>query len=147
MMEEERPEYVTDELLEYLDELRASGAVNMFGAGTYLRKEFALSRNESSIALGYWFSERVSKMAAYAPGPMEGDKEGCRSIVKQAKIATAIALTTLAVLLIGACQPPCDPSTQPCDVDLSTRNQVEFNPPPDMHFCVYGAELVPCDEE
>ena len=57
----ERPEYATDELLEYSDELRLSGVVNMNHAGTYLRKEFALSRNESSIALGYWmktFNER-----------------------------------------------------------------------------------------
>lgn len=57
----ERPEYATDELLEYLDELRISGVTNMFGAGAYLREEFALSRNEANIALAYWmttFAER-----------------------------------------------------------------------------------------
>lgn len=35
-----RPEFITDEMLEYLDDLRESGATNMFGAGSYLESEF-----------------------------------------------------------------------------------------------------------
>lgn len=60
----ERPEKVTDEILEYLDELRESGETNMFGAGPYLVREFGLSRQESHDGLAYWmktFEERHSE--------------------------------------------------------------------------------------
>lgn len=60
----ERPEIVTDDHLEYLDELRESGVTNMFGAGTYLIEEFGINRNDASTILSYWmqsFSERHSK--------------------------------------------------------------------------------------
>lgn len=45
-------------------------------------------------------------MAAYAPGPMEGDKEGCKSIiVKQAKEFAVVAVTafvfTICLVLAG----------------------------------------------
>lgn len=43
----ERPAIVTDEHLEYLDELRESGVTNMYGAGPYLVREFGVTRNES----------------------------------------------------------------------------------------------------
>lgn len=36
----ERPEFCTDEMLVYLDELRESGVVNMFGAGPFVDAEF-----------------------------------------------------------------------------------------------------------
>lgn len=36
----ERPEFCTDEMLEFLDELRKDGATNMFGAGPYLEEGF-----------------------------------------------------------------------------------------------------------
>lgn len=49
-----RPEIVTDEMLEYLDRLRKSGVTNMFGAGSYLRDEFGMSKNDSHKVLGYW---------------------------------------------------------------------------------------------
>ena len=57
----ERSEIVTDEHLQYLDELRASGDTNMYGAGPYLVREFSVTRGESHKILGYWmksFSER-----------------------------------------------------------------------------------------
>ena len=50
----ERPEIVTDEHLTFLDELRESGATNMFGAGLYLQNEFGLGRNEAGEILNYW---------------------------------------------------------------------------------------------
>ena len=57
-----RPAIVTDERLEYLDDLRESGITNMFGARPYLQDAFpALSEGEASEVLGYWmksFSER-----------------------------------------------------------------------------------------
>lgn len=49
-----RPSFVTDEHLIYLDDLRASGATNMFGAGPYLIREFGLSRAKSHKVLTYW---------------------------------------------------------------------------------------------
>lgn len=46
------------EYFEYLDELRESGETNMFGAGTYLRKEYAgMSTLESDAVLSAWMSQ------------------------------------------------------------------------------------------
>jgi uncharacterized protein YciI len=56
-----KPDFVTDEHLEYLDELRKSGSVNMFGARPYVEEEFDISPNEATEILTYWmqtFSER-----------------------------------------------------------------------------------------
>ena len=58
----ERPSIVQDVHLTYLDDLRESGATNMYGAGQYLFATFSeLERGQDSIILGYWmesFSER-----------------------------------------------------------------------------------------
>jgi hypothetical protein len=58
----ERPAIVTDEHLEFLDDLRESGVTNMWGAGSYLRRRFRkLTEEQSSVVLAYWmrsFSER-----------------------------------------------------------------------------------------
>jgi len=58
----DRPTYLTDEHLEYLDTLRESGVTNMYGAQPYLRDEYPkLNRNEATKVLLYWmktFSER-----------------------------------------------------------------------------------------
>lgn len=61
---EVRPEEATDEVLEYLDDLRDSGVTNMFGAGAYLREDFGYSVNQSMSALAYWmhtFGDRHPK--------------------------------------------------------------------------------------
>lgn len=50
----ERPTEVKDEHLEYLDKLRDSGETNMFGAGTYLMRRFALNSGEAKTILLYW---------------------------------------------------------------------------------------------
>ena len=42
------------ELLEYLDELRESGQTNMYGAGTYLRDDYGLTRKLAGDVIGYW---------------------------------------------------------------------------------------------
>ncbi len=49
-----RPENVTDEHLEYLDDLRESGETNMFGANPYVQREFGLTRAEASPIVSYW---------------------------------------------------------------------------------------------
>ena len=58
----ERPSFVTDDHLEYLDLLRESGATNMLGARPYLKKEFKIKDDDQAAAiLTYWmksFSER-----------------------------------------------------------------------------------------
>lgn len=50
----ERPEFVEDEHLLYLDELRETGVTNMFGAAPYLREMFDLNKAEARQTLGYW---------------------------------------------------------------------------------------------
>jgi uncharacterized protein YciI len=58
----ERPSYVTEEHLEYLDDLRESGATNMYGARPYVEEEFPeLTSAEAAGVLSYWmksFGER-----------------------------------------------------------------------------------------
>jgi hypothetical protein len=53
-MEEPRPEFVTDEHLQFLDDLRESGETNMFGAAPYLSDVFELSKQEARKVLTYW---------------------------------------------------------------------------------------------
>ena len=48
-------------VFEYLDELRESGVVNMFGAGTYVMEEYDLTKQEAREYVTDWirtFSER-----------------------------------------------------------------------------------------
>ncbi len=58
----EKPEILKEEHLEYLDELRDSGATNMFGARSYLMAVYDdLTEKEAGDILSYWmktFSER-----------------------------------------------------------------------------------------
>jgi len=61
----ERPEFVKEEHLVFLDNLRDSGATNMYGATPYIKDEYPeLSRKEGKDLLLYWmksFSERNPK--------------------------------------------------------------------------------------
>jgi hypothetical protein len=60
-MKSERPEFVTDEHLEYLDGLRESGVTNMFGAAPYVADAFDLDIRRAREVLQYWmetFSDR-----------------------------------------------------------------------------------------
>jgi len=57
----ERPEGLDDEHLEYLDDLRESGATNMLGAATYLADAYDLDNATARTYLQYWmrtFGER-----------------------------------------------------------------------------------------
>lgn len=57
-----KPEYLKEEHLEYLDDLREFGITNMFGATPYLQDEYPdLEKKDASKILQYWmktFSER-----------------------------------------------------------------------------------------
>lgn len=60
----ERPEGLTDEHLDYLDDLRLSGVTNMFGAAPYLADAFDIDTSTARTYLSYWmrtFSERHGK--------------------------------------------------------------------------------------
>ena len=48
---------MNNEYYEYLDALRESGVVNMFGAGAYLQDEFGLSRSEARTILIAWMEQ------------------------------------------------------------------------------------------
>jgi len=57
-----RPDYVKEEHLIYLDELRESGVANMFGARPYLIEEFGSESKVAGNILMYWmktFGKRV----------------------------------------------------------------------------------------
>jgi hypothetical protein len=57
-----KPDFVTDEHLEYLDKLRESGVTNMFFATEFIIEEFPeLSNEDAGQVLMYWmrsFGER-----------------------------------------------------------------------------------------
>lgn len=51
----ERLDFVCDEHLGYLDELRESGETNMYGARAYLLREFPeLNKDDAGAILSYW---------------------------------------------------------------------------------------------
>jgi hypothetical protein len=57
----DKPDFVTEEHLEYLDDLRESGITNMFGAAPYVQEEFGLTLKKARSVLTYWmrtFGER-----------------------------------------------------------------------------------------
>jgi len=58
----EKPQYLLNEHLEYLDELRESGDTNMYGAKPFLMDEYPdLGKKEAGQITSYWmktFSER-----------------------------------------------------------------------------------------
>ena len=54
------------EMFEYLDDLRASGETNMYGAAPYLQDEFGLDRREARAVLQRWmqtFEDRHPRKA------------------------------------------------------------------------------------
>jgi len=63
----EKPEGLTDDHLEYLDDLRESGITNMYGASPYLASAFDLDGDTARKYLSYWmrtFSEQHPRRAA-----------------------------------------------------------------------------------
>ena len=57
----EKPEGMTEEHFEYLDDLRESGRTNMYGAGSYLEQAFSLEPRTATKYVAHWmetFGER-----------------------------------------------------------------------------------------
>lgn len=53
-----------EEVFRFLDSVRESGAINMFGAAPYVQESFDVSRNEAKTLLLEWmdtFAERMKK--------------------------------------------------------------------------------------
>lgn len=50
----DRPEVVTDVMLHWLDSIRDSGSINMFGVTPYVQEMFDVSRSEASTIVQYW---------------------------------------------------------------------------------------------
>ena len=48
---------MNNEYYGYLDALRESGVVNMFGAGAYLEDQFGLSKSEARTILIAWMGQ------------------------------------------------------------------------------------------
>lgn len=46
-----------DDIRDYLNTLRESGATNMFGAGPYLERDFGLNRFDARAALTWWMGQ------------------------------------------------------------------------------------------
>lgn len=54
MPKKEKPEYLEEEHLEYLDLLRESGVTNMFVAPIYLQAEYHLTISNAEEIFMYW---------------------------------------------------------------------------------------------
>lgn len=54
MNDVECPDFVTDEMLEYLDDLRESGRTNMWGASPYVGAQFGLTIKNADQVVFYW---------------------------------------------------------------------------------------------
>lgn len=64
-----RPDFLTDEHLEYLDNLRESGVTNMFGARPYVARAFPdLTQEQAGKVLGYWMDTFSERQALRVPG-------------------------------------------------------------------------------
>jgi hypothetical protein len=53
---------MNEEYYDYLNDLRESGAVNMFGAGVYLQERFGISRYEAKVILLAWMEQYKSEV-------------------------------------------------------------------------------------
>ena len=54
MQPDQRPDFITDDMLTYLDRLRASGKINMFGAAPHVEQTFKLSIRQARQVTAYW---------------------------------------------------------------------------------------------
>lgn len=55
------------EVFEYLDDLRESGQMNMFGAGPYVQRKFSRTRREAQALVVEWmttFGERHAELSS-----------------------------------------------------------------------------------
>jgi len=61
MPSEDRPKQIDGvdvaDVYLYLDGLRESGEINMYGAGPYLQEDFGFSKADSHKVLGWWMKD------------------------------------------------------------------------------------------
>lgn len=55
---ERKSEVSLEEVFDYLEALRQSGAINMFGAAPYIEEAFAVSRYEAKDLLLKWMDSK-----------------------------------------------------------------------------------------
>lgn len=60
------------EAFEYLDDLRASGATNMFGAGPYVQRDLGHDRRTSMKLVQYWMETFSEESASDRAKSLEG---------------------------------------------------------------------------
>ncbi len=48
-------------MFQYLDKLRESGAVNMFGATPHLMQKFSMNKNEARTVLSSWMRSKGAR--------------------------------------------------------------------------------------
>ena len=57
MTEQTKAKLLTEAHIIYLNDLRESGAVNMFGAGEYIERAFGVTRREARTILSEWMTQ------------------------------------------------------------------------------------------
>jgi hypothetical protein len=57
----ERPSFVKEKHLLYLDTLRESGVTNMYGAASYVMQAFNMPREKAVSTLSYWMKTFASR--------------------------------------------------------------------------------------
>lgn len=66
MTEHTKPAHVTDDMLTYLDGLRASGKINMFGAAPHVEQTFKLTIQQARQVTAYWMKTFKQRSALHA---------------------------------------------------------------------------------
>lgn len=59
-----RPAFAKDYHLHYLDALRESGATNMFGAASFLMRDYRMSRDRAVAVLAFWMQTFAATSSA-----------------------------------------------------------------------------------
>lgn len=62
-----RRRFAVEKCLPYLDALRESGEVNMYGARPYLMREFNFTQDEATAVLSYWMETYSIRHAEVTP--------------------------------------------------------------------------------
>ena len=57
MTEQTKAKLLTEDHITYLNNLRESGVVNMFGAGEYIEGAFGVTKREARTILSEWMSQ------------------------------------------------------------------------------------------
>lgn len=68
-----RPAFVMDVHLQFLDNLREVGSVNMFGAAPDLASFFGLELDQAKKMLAYWMSTYGERTGKTGPAPHDAE--------------------------------------------------------------------------